>query len=112
MDALSLTRERVRVWVCGPLPDTRTHWRRRRILISGDFSRPACTLSPTLSRNLTGEEPDAGMRSRALAVGVYRQSLIVREGIQARRRGQLPAGLLSSAAVTRSESASNASVRA
>jgi len=38
------------------------------------FSRPACTLSPTLSRNLTGEGPDAGMPSTALAVGVYRQS--------------------------------------
>ena len=55
MDTLSLTRERVRVWVCAPLPNTRKHWRRRRILLSGDFSRPSCTLSPTLSRNLTGE---------------------------------------------------------
>jgi hypothetical protein len=52
MDALSLTRERVRVWVSAPLRDTPAHWRRRRILIRGDFSRPACTLSPTLSRRL------------------------------------------------------------
>jgi antitoxin YefM len=29
------------------LPDTRTHWRRRRIWIRGDFGRPGCTLSPT-----------------------------------------------------------------
>ena len=50
MDALSLTtRERVGVWVSGPLPDTPTHWRRMRILIRGDFSRPVCTLSLTLS---------------------------------------------------------------
>src|SRR5260370_35666009 len=76
-------RERVGVGVSGPLPDTRTRWRRRRILITGDFGRPACTLSPTPSRNLTGEGPDAGMPSAALAVGVYRQSLIVGEGIQA-----------------------------
>jgi hypothetical protein len=59
MDALSLTRERVRervrVRVCAPLPHTRTHWRRRRILTSGDFSRPVCILSPTLSRNFLRE---------------------------------------------------------
>ena len=55
LDALSLTRERVGVWVAGPLPDTPTHWRRRRILIRGDFSRPACTLSPTLSHKKMGE---------------------------------------------------------
>jgi hypothetical protein len=52
------------VWVSGPPPDTPTHWRRRRILIRGDFSRPACTLSPTLSRNLTGEGPEAGSPQR------------------------------------------------
>jgi hypothetical protein len=75
LDALSLTRERVGVWVSGPLPDTRTHWRRRRLLTRGDFGRPACTLSPTLSRNSTGEGPDAGMPSTALPIGVYRQSL-------------------------------------
>src|SRR6266567_853277 len=66
LDALSLTRacpersrrrvegERVRVWVCATLPDTRMHWRRRRILIRGDFAGPTCTLSPTLSRKLNG----------------------------------------------------------
>src|SRR5260370_2606220 len=65
MDALSLTRacpersrrrvegERVGVWVSAPLPDTRTHWRRRK-WIRGAFGRPACTLSPTLSRKLNG----------------------------------------------------------
>jgi hypothetical protein len=52
MDALSLTRKRVGVWVSGPLPETRTHWRRRRNWIPGAFGRPACTLSPTLSRKL------------------------------------------------------------
>ena len=41
MDVFSLTRERVRVWVSGPLPDTRTQWRRRRIWIRGAFGRPA-----------------------------------------------------------------------
>jgi hypothetical protein len=30
MDALSMTREKVRVWVA-PLPDTQTYWRRRTI---------------------------------------------------------------------------------
>jgi hypothetical protein len=54
MDALSLTRERVRVWVAGPLADTRTHWRRRTIWTRGDFGKPACTLSLTLSRKLNG----------------------------------------------------------
>jgi hypothetical protein len=52
IDALSLTRERVRVWVAWPLPDTRTRWRRRRIWKPGDFSRPACTLAHAFSRNL------------------------------------------------------------
>jgi hypothetical protein len=32
-DALSLTRERVRVWVAGTLQDTQTHWRTRTICI-------------------------------------------------------------------------------
>jgi hypothetical protein len=44
MDALSLTRERVGVWVSGPLPDTHTHWRTTRILIaegSGEGDRRA-----------------------------------------------------------------------
>jgi hypothetical protein len=62
MDALSLTRERVMVWVGAPLQDTGTHWRRRRILIRGDFSRPACTLSPTLSRTGEGWVWDLGAR--------------------------------------------------
>jgi len=39
MDALSLARERVRVWVYAPLPDTPTHWRRRTIWLRGVFSR-------------------------------------------------------------------------
>jgi hypothetical protein len=50
VDALSLTRERVRVWVSAPLPDTRTHWRRGTICVRGPFSRLACTLTHTLSR--------------------------------------------------------------
>src|SRR5260370_35954312 len=78
MDALSLTRERVGVCVSGPLPDTRTHWRRRRIWIRGAFGRPACTLSPTLSRKLNGRG--------------------------ARRRHFLNQGYLSSAAVGRKAS--------
>src|SRR6266568_669123 len=55
MDALSLNRERIRVWVGAPLPDRRTHWRRGKILIRGDLSRSACTLSPTLSRKTKRE---------------------------------------------------------
>jgi hypothetical protein len=49
VDALSLTRERVRVWVSAPLLDTRTHWRRRRVWIRGAFGKPACTLSRKLN---------------------------------------------------------------
>jgi hypothetical protein len=79
MDALSLTRERVRVWVCAPLPDTRMHWRRRRILTPGDLSRPACTLSPTLSRKLNAR---GARRSHALnrARGCWRLSTISEQG--------------------------------
>ncbi len=60
MDALSLTRERVGVWVSEALPDTRTHWCSRRIWIRGDFGRPGCTLSPALSRKLNGRGSKRG----------------------------------------------------
>src|SRR6266478_292026 len=59
MDALSLTRERVRVWVCATLPNTRMHWRRRRILIRGDFAGPPAPSPQPSPVNLTGEGPDA-----------------------------------------------------
>src|SRR5712691_5027602 len=73
--ALSLTRERVRVWVSGPLPDALKHWRRRRILIRDDLAGPSAPSPQPSPVNLTGEGPDAGMPSTALAVRVYRQSL-------------------------------------
>src|SRR5260370_39981330 len=41
----------------------------------GDLSRPACTLSPTLSRKLNGRGARRSNPSTALAVGVYGQSL-------------------------------------
>ena len=55
-DTLSLTRERVRVWVSGPLPYTRTHWRTRRI-----WRRGACgKLVRALSRELDGRGNKSG----------------------------------------------------
>src|SRR6516165_4134555 len=58
MDVLSLTRERVRVWVSAPLPVTPTHWRRSTILIRGISAGPPAPSPQPSPVNLTGERSD------------------------------------------------------